>query len=91
MLADALPNFNLFPAPFEINDGTNKGRERLMRALDDSEMGRLSDLLAQGQLRNAEEIAALLVIELGETPPSAPVDENLQAQLATLCQIASHL
>ena len=58
-----------------------------MRALDDCEMERLSDLLAQGRLDNAEEIAALLSIETAEAPPSAPINEELQDQLALLCRI----
>lgn len=62
-----------------------------MRALDDGEMERLSGLLAKGELSNAEEIAGLLKIELGETPPSAPIDQELQGQLELLWQIANHL
>lgn len=62
-----------------------------MPTLQDREMERLSDLFAQGKLNNAKEIASLLLIELGETPPSAPVDEDLQSPLAILWQIANHL
>jgi hypothetical protein len=45
-----------------------------MSALQDLEMERLSDLFAQGQLSNAQEIASLLKVELGE--PNGPVLMN---------------
>jgi hypothetical protein len=45
-----------------------------MSALQDREMERLSDLLAQGKLGNAREIASLLEVELGER--ADPIPEN---------------
>jgi hypothetical protein len=52
-----------------------------MSALQDREMERLSDLLAQGTLNNAQEIARLLKFELGEQSNSVPKNESLQSLL----------
>ena len=52
-----------------------------MSALQDREMERLSDLLAQGTLNNAREIARLLKFELGEQSSSVPKNESLQSRL----------
>ena len=55
-----------------------------MSALQSPEMDRLCELFARGELDNAEEISALLTIELGEAP-SISIDDNVQAHLAMLC------
>jgi len=52
---------------------TNLGAK--MSALRDREMERLSDLLAQGQLSNALEIASLLKVELGERTDPIPMND----------------
>jgi hypothetical protein len=52
-----------------------------MSALQDREMERLSDLLAQGKLSNAREIASLLKVELGEQ--ADPIPENCAVVLRT--------
>jgi len=58
-----------------------------MSALQDPEMERLSDLLAQGTLRNAREIARLLSVELGEQRDPIPKNESLQSYLGLLGQM----
>jgi phage tail tape-measure protein len=58
-----------------------------MSALQDPEMERLSDLLAQGTLRNAREIARLLRVELGEQRDPIPKNESLQSYLGLLSQM----
>jgi len=58
-----------------------------MSALQDPEMERLSDLLAQGTLRNAREIARLLSVELGEQRDPIPKNESLQSYLGLLSQM----
>ena len=58
-----------------------------MSALQDPEMERLSDLLAQGTLRNAREIARLLRVELGEQRDPIPKNESLQSYLGLLGQM----
>lgn len=59
-----------------------------MSALNECEMDRLSELLAQGNMKNADEIATLLRIELGEQARLAPSD-NLQSFLDLLCHITN--
>jgi hypothetical protein len=61
-----------------------------MSALQSPEIDRLRELFARGDLDNAEEIAALLTIELGDTP-SISIDDNVQAHLAMLCGVANKL
>jgi hypothetical protein len=61
-----------------------------MSALQSAEMDRLCELFARGELDNAEEIAALLTIELGDAPPIS-IDDNVQAHLAMLCGVANKL
>jgi hypothetical protein len=60
-----------------------------MSALQDSEMERLSDLLAQGTLSNAREIARLLRVELGKQGGPIPKNESLQSYLRLLGQMTS--
>ena len=57
-----------------------------MSALNDSEMDRLSELLAQGNMENADEIATLLKVELGEQARLAN-SEHLQSFLDLLCHV----
>jgi hypothetical protein len=67
---------------------TNPGRLR-MSALQDREMQRLSDLLAQGTLCNAREIARLLRVELGEQSDHTPKGESLRSYLGLLAEITN--
>ena len=60
-----------------------------MSALQDHEMERLSDLLAQGRLSNAREIARLLRVELGKQGDPILKAESLQAYLGLLGQITN--
>ena len=60
-----------------------------MTALQDREMERLSDLLAQGTLNNAREIARLLGIELGEQGDAIPKTESLRSFLGLFGQITN--
>ena len=62
-----------------------------MSALQDREMERLSDLLAQGTLNNAREIARLLRIELGEQGDVIPNTESLRSFLGLFGQITNGL
>ena len=62
-----------------------------MAALQDREMERLSDLLAQGTLNNAREIARLLRIELGEQGDAIPKTESLRSFLGLFGQITNGL
>jgi hypothetical protein len=52
-------------------------------------MERLSDLLAQGRLSNAREIARLLRVELGKQGDTIPKAESLQSYLGLLGQITN--
>jgi hypothetical protein len=55
-----------------------------MAALQDIEMERLSDLLARGSLSDAQEIAGLLNVELGDQ--FEPENASLQPYLELLGQ-----
>jgi hypothetical protein len=55
-----------------------------MSALQEREMERLSDLLAQGRLSNAREIARLLRVELGEQGGPISKGESRQSYLGLL-------
>ncbi len=59
---------------------TNRGDIK-MSALQDREMERLSDLLAQGTLSNARDIARLLRVELGTREHLTLNDEGLLSYL----------
>ena len=59
-----------------------------MSALQDHEMERLSDLLGQGRLSNAREIARLLR-ELGKQGDPILKAESLQSYLGLLGQITN--
>jgi len=59
-----------------------------MPALKDIEIERLSDLLARGDMDNADEIATLLKLELGEQIEPAPECDSLHSYLDMLLQIA---
>jgi hypothetical protein len=52
-------------------------------------MERLSDLLAQGRLSNAREIARLLRVELDKQGDPIPKAESLQSYLGLLGQITN--
>ena len=56
-----------------------------MSALQDIELDRLSDLFAQGQLSNADEIVGLLRVELGER--LEPQDNYLQPYLDLIARL----
>jgi len=56
-----------------------------MSALQDLGMKRLSDLLAQGRLSNAEEIVGLLRVELGDR--REPQDNYLQPYLELIARL----
>jgi len=60
-----------------------------MSALQDHEMERLSDLLAQGRLSNAREIVRLLRVELGKQGDPILKAESLQSYLGLLGQITN--
>jgi len=60
-----------------------------MSALQDHEMERLSDLLAQGRLSNAREIVRLLRVGLGKQGDPIPKAESLQSYLGLLGQITN--
>jgi hypothetical protein len=60
-----------------------------MSALQDHGIKRLSDLLAQGTLNNAREIARLLRVELGEKGNAVPKNESLQSYLGLLGQMTT--
>ena len=79
----------LVQADDTANVGGNEPGKAKMSALQDSEMQRLSDLLAQGTLCNAREIARLLRVELGEQSDHTPKGESLRSYLALLAQITN--
>ena len=60
-----------------------------MSALQNREIKRPSDLLAQGTLNNAREIARLLRVELGEKGSAVPKNESLQSYLGLLGQMTT--
>lgn len=58
-----------------------------MSVLQDPEIERLSNLLAQGTLGNAREIARLLRVELGEQRKPILKNESLQSYLELLAKM----
>jgi len=60
-----------------------------MAALQDLEMGRLSDLLAQGKLSNAQEIANLVKVELGDQVDLVPEYEGLQSYFELIARLSN--
>jgi hypothetical protein len=74
--AVSLPNFNLSLRLGTANDGPAEAGNSKMSALQDRDMERLSDLLTQGQLSSAQEIATLLKIERGT--PTTSISELSQ-------------
>lgn len=85
-----LPNINLCWQVAQPNDGENEcpGRAK-MSALQDREMERLSDLLAQGALGNAREIARLLRVEIGGRRNRIHKDGSLRLYLRRFGRIAN--
>jgi hypothetical protein len=78
-----LPNFNLSQLSTQPTI-EKRSKEDKVAALQDREIGRLSDLFAQGRLSNASEIARLLTVELGERldPETETPDLDLLNQVA---------
>ena len=91
LLSDVFPtllNFNLSQQMTQPTERNKPGKAK-MSALQDHEMERLSDLLAQGRLSNAREIARLLRVELDKQGDPIPKAESLQSYLGLLGQITN--
>lgn len=60
-----------------------------MSVLHDQQMEQLLNLLGQGKLSNAQEIAALLKVELGERREMLPKNGRLKSFFRSLGQITN--
>jgi hypothetical protein len=60
-----------------------------MSVLHDQQMDQLSNLLGQGKLSNAQEIAALLKVELGKRSETLPKNGRLKSFFRSLGQITN--
>jgi hypothetical protein len=83
-----LPNFNLSTESQRSNDPGNLGEVK-MSTLQDLAMDRLCDLLAQGRLSNAQEIANLVKVELGDQVDLVPEYESSQSYFELIARLSN--